>query len=424
MNQPFHNGHRKRVVITGMGAITPLGNDVETTWENMMQGVSGIERIAAYEKMGLPVQIAGPVKDFDPSLYMNKKDVRRLGPFIQYAIAAARQAVEQAGLNLSQEDPTRIGLEVSSALGGLPTIEEQSVKLYGEGYKSINPTLIPSTLINMAACFIGIELNLQGPTNAPVNACATGVTAVGEAMRRIVWGDADVMLAGATESTLNPLAVAGFARLGALSTRNDTPTRAITPFDASRDGTVIGEGGAVLVLESLEHAQARGAKILGEIVGYAMTGDAYHIAAPAADGHGAIGAMRNALRDARLEANQINYIAAHGTGTPLNDASETKAVKAVFGEAAYDLSISSIKSMTGHTLGAAGAIACVTILKAMDEGRVPPTAGLLEPDPDCDLNYVPNEPQAQTLEYAMANAFGFGGQNASIVLKRWQNGSA
>ena len=421
MNTQHGNGHfsRKRVVVTGVGAITPLGNDLRVTWDNMMQGVCGVEKITAFDATELPTQIAGAVKGFDPTLYMQRKDARRLGPFIQYAMATAKQAVEQAGLDFSQEDPTRIGLEVSSALGGLTTIEEQAVLLAEKGYKSVNPTLIPATLINMAACFIGIEMNIQGPTNSAVSACATGLTSIGEAMRRIVWGETDVMLAGATESTITPLAVVGFARLGALSSRNDTPHRAITPFDASRDGTVIGEGGATLVLESLEHAQARGATILAEVVGYAMTGDAHHIAAPTPDGRGASRAMANALKDAHLAAHQLDYIAAHGTGTPLNDASETKAIKTVFNEAAYDIPISSIKSMTGHMLGAAGAASAAIIIKAMHEGKIPPTIGLLEPDPDCDLDYVPNQAREHNITYAMANAFGFGGQNASVIFKKW-----
>jgi len=415
----FRNGNQSRVVVTGMGAVTPIGNDLPSTWESMMNSVCGVEKITAFEAGNLPVKIAAAVKGFDPGLYMNRKDARRLGPFIQYAMAAARQAIAQAGLDLSREDPTRIGLEVSSALGGLTTIEEQSVLLAEQGYKSVNPTLIPATLINMAACFIGIELNLQGPTNSSVSACATGITSIGEAMRRIIWGEVDVMLAGATESAITPVAVVGFSRLGALSSRNDTPHRAITPFDASRDGTVIGEGSAIVILESLEHAQARGAKILAEVVGYAMTGDAHHIAAPAPDGRGASRAMRNALGDANLAGPEIDYIGAHGTGTPLNDASETKALKTVFGEAAYDIPLSSIKSMTGHMLGAAGALSAVAVIQAIQTGQVPPTIGLLEPDPACDLNYVPNQPQAVDVTYGMANAFGFGGQNASIIFKKW-----
>jgi 3-oxoacyl-[acyl-carrier-protein] synthase II len=409
----------KRVVITGLGAVTPVGNDMKTTWENLVNGVSGVEKITAFDATNLPCQIAAEVKEFDPTVYMNKKDARRLGAFIQYAFASAHQAVEEAGLDFSAEDPTRIGLEVSSALGGIETIEVQSVLLDKKGFKNVHPTLIPATLINMIPCFIGIEMNIQGPTNSSVTACATGISSVGEAMRRIMWGEAEVMLSGATDSAVTPLAVVGFSRLGALSTRNNTPHRAITPFDADRDGTILGAGATVMVLESLDHAEDRGAKILAEVIGYAMTGDAHHIAAPEPNGVGATRSMVNALKDAGLEANQIDYIAAHGTGTPLNDISETLAIKRAFGDAAYNIPISSIKSMTGHMLGAAGALSCAAIVKAMQDGVVPPTVGLEKPDPKCDLDYVPNQARKIDVTYAMANAFGFGGQNASIILKRW-----
>lgn len=410
---------RTRVVVTGMGVVTPLGNDLSSTWAGLVAGRCGIERISAFNTADLPVKIAGEVKDFDPTLYMDKKEARRLGSFIQYATAATYQAIEQAGLNPAHEDPTRVGLEMSSALGGLTTIEEQSVLLARQGYKRVHPTLIPATLINMVPCFIGIDLHIQGPTHSSVTACATGITSLGEAMRRIVWGDAEVMLAGATESAITPLAIAGFSRLGALSARNDTPHRAITPFDLHRDGTVLGEGAAVMVLESLAHAQARGAAILAEVVGYAITADAYHIAAPEPDGKGAARVMANALRDAHLQAGQIDYIAAHGTGTPLNDAAETRAIKAVFGEPAYRIPVSALKSMTGHMLGGAGALSAVAIVQAMIEGIIPPTTGLETPDPDCDLDYVPAQARVQAVTYGMANAFGFGGQNASIIFKKW-----
>lgn len=413
------NGNRTRVVVTGMGAVTPLGNDLSSTWAGLVAGRCGVERITAFNPADLPVKIAGEVKNFDPTVYMDKKEARRLGSFIQYAVAAAHQAVGQAGLNLAQEDPTRIGLEISSALGGLTTIEDQSVLLSQQGYKRVHPTLIPATLINMASCFIGIDLNIQGPAHSSVTACATGISSLGEAMRRIVWGDAEVMLAGATESAITPLAFAGFSRLGALSARNNTPHRAITPFDLHRDGTVLGEGAAVMVLESLAHAQARGAIILAEVAGYAMTSDAYHLAAPEPDGKGATRVMVNALRDARLTAGQIDYITAHGTGTPLNDTAETKALKAAFGEQAYGIPVSALKSMTGHMLGAAGALSAVAIVQAMGAGIVPPTIGIETPDPDCDLDYVPDRARAKAVTYGMANAFGFGGQNACIIFKKW-----
>ncbi|MEM7034397.1 MAG: beta-ketoacyl-ACP synthase II [Chloroflexota bacterium] len=409
---------RKRVVVTGLGAVSPVGNDVETTWANLLAGTNGIETITSFDTSTMPIKVGGTVKDFDPKEYMHRKDARRLGPFIQYAIATAQQAVDQAGLDMASEDPTRVGLEISSALGGMDIIEAQANILDHKGYKGLNPTLIPACLINMGACFVGIQLGIQGPTHASVSACATGLTSIGEAMRRIIWGEVDVMLAGATESTMSPLAFGGFARLGALTNRED-PNRAITPFDASRDGTVIGEGGGTLVLESLEHAQARQAPILAELVGYALTGDAHHITAPSPEGSGASRAMTNALQDADLSAEDIDYIVAHGTGTPLNDAGETKAVKRTFGEVAYDIPMTSIKSMTGHMLGAAGALSAVTVVQAMNDGKVPPTIGILEPDPNCDLDYVPNEARQVTVNCGMANAFGFGGQNASVIFKKW-----
>lgn len=410
---------KTRVVVTGMGAVTPLGNDLPSTWAGLVAGRCGVERITAFNPADLPVKIAGEVKNFDPTLYMDKKEARRLGSFIQYATAATYQAIEQAGLNLADEDPARVGLEMSSALGGLTTIEEQSVLLAQQGYKRVHPTLIPATLINMVPCFIGIDLHIQGPTHSSVTACATGISSLGEAMRRIVWGDAEVMLAGATESAITPLAFAGFSRLGALSARNDTPHQAITPFDLHRDGTVLGEGAAVMVLESLAHAQARSATILAEIVGYATNADAYHLAAPEPDGKGAARVMVNALRDAGLQAGQIDYIVAHGTGTPLNDTAETRAIKAVFGQQAYRIPVSALKSMTGHMLGGAGALSAVAIVQAMIKGIIPPTTGLETPDPDCDLDYVPAQARAQAVTYGMTNAFGFGGQNASIIFKKW-----
>ncbi len=414
MKQPL----QKRVVITGLGAVTPLGNDMASTWAGLVNGVCGVGKITAFDAGNYATQIAAEVKNFDPTLTMSRKDARRFGKFIQYAYAAARQAVDDAALKLEDEDPTRIGLEASSALGGVIATEAQSVILHTKGAKKVNPTLIPSTLINMVPAYIGIQLNIQGPTNAPVSACATGLSAVGEAMRRIVWGDADVMIAGASDAPINPISVVGFSRLGALSTRNNAPHRAIIPFDAERVGTVLGEGAAMLVLESLEHAQARGAKILAEVVGYAMTADAHHITAPAANGRGAARVMQAALKDAALRPQDINLIMAHATGTPLNDAAETQAIKTAFGAAAYHIPVSAIKSMTGHMLGAAGALSIAAAVKAMQTNLIPPTIGLRNPDPACDLDYVPLRARQAEVRYAMANGFGFGGQNVSVILKR------
>jgi 3-oxoacyl-[acyl-carrier-protein] synthase II len=299
-------------------------------------------------------------------------------------------------------------------------VEEERLTLERDGVKKVNPAAIPALLINMPGCFIAIHHNIRGPVNSSVTACATGISGIGEGMRRIVWGDADTMLVGGTESAITPLTVSAFGRLTALSKRNDTPKRAITPFDASRDGTIVGEGAGVMILESLEHAQARGARILAEVKGYSLTSDAFHISSPRDDGSSQARAMRRALEDGGLEPQQVDYIGAHGTGTPMNDAIETKAIKSAFGEAAYDIPISSIKSMTGHTLGAAGALSAIAAVKAMHEGFIPPTINLDTPDPECDLDYVPNQPRQAEVKIAIANGFGFGGQNASVVLQKWK----
>ena len=413
------NGNRRRVVVTGMGAVTALGNNLELTWAGMMNGECGVEPITHFDTTDFPCSVAAMVKDFDPLDYLEKRDARRMSPFLHYAVGAAQQAIQDANLDLSQEDPTRIGVEIGSGIGGSDIVEEQSLLLQEKGVRKVNPATIPALLVSMPACFVAITHNIRGPVNASVSACATGVAGIGEGMRRIVWGDADVMLVGGTDAAITPLVIGAFGRLTALSGRNATPKKAITPFDASRDGTVIGEGSGVLVLESLEHAQARGARILAEVKGYSLTSDAYHISSPREDGSGAIRAMSNALKDSGLKAEQITYVAAHGTGTPINDPLETKAIKATYGEAAYDLAISSVKSMIGHTLGAAGALSAVAAIKGMQEGYIPPTINLDEPDPDCDLDYVPNEPRRAEIKAAMVNGFGFGGQNASLVIQSW-----
>jgi 3-oxoacyl-[acyl-carrier-protein] synthase II len=414
------NGNRRCVVITGLGMVTPLGNDVASTWQAMMNGECGVDTITRFDTTGFPSTIAGFVKNFDPLNYMDKRDARRMAPFLHFAVAATQQALADANLDLSAEDPTRIGSEIGSAIGGAEVVEEQRLILEQQGAKRVNPTLIPALLINMPGCYIAILYNIRGPVNASVTACATGISGIGEGMRRIVWGDADVMLAGGTEAAITPLTVSAFGRLTALSRRNDTPKKAITPFDLNRDGTVVGEGAGVLVLESLEHAQARGARILAEVKGYSLTSDAFHISSPRDDGSSSGRAMANALKDAGIEPHEVNYLAAHGTGTQMNDATETRAIKVAFGELAYDLPVSSVKSMTGHTLGAAGAISAIAAVKAMHEGYIPPTINLETPDPVCDLDYVPNNPRRADVNVAMANGFGFGGQNASIVLKKWQ----
>jgi 3-oxoacyl-[acyl-carrier-protein] synthase II len=417
---PHNNGNRRRVVITGMGMVSPLGNDLPSSWAAMMNSECAVEPITRFDTTDFPCTIAAFVKDFDPHKFMDKRDARRMAPFLHFAVAAAHEAITGAGLDFSQEDPFRAGVEIGSALGGADVVEEQRLVLEQQGAKKVNPAAIPALLINMPGCFIAITYDLRGPVNASVTACATGISGIGEGMRRIIWGDADVMLAGGTESAITPLTVSAFGRLTALSRRNNTPKRAITPFDMNRDGTVVGEGAGVLVLESLEHAQARNARILAEVKGYSLTSDAFHISSPREDGASAARAMTNALKDGGIEPHQVNYIAAHGTGTPMNDAIETKAIKLTFGEAAYDISISSIKSMTGHTLGAAGALSAIAAVKAMHEGFIPPTINLDTPDPECDLDYVPNEPRRAEVKIAVVNGFGFGGQNASVVLQKWE----
>jgi 3-oxoacyl-[acyl-carrier-protein] synthase II len=335
---------RKQVVITGMGAVTPLGNDVDTTWAGMMAGACGVRPITHFDTTDFPCKIAATVQDFDPGNYLSKRDARRMSPFLHFAVAAADQALTHSGLDLSQVDPHRVGVEVSTAIGGTNVVEEQRIILETQGVRRVTPTTIPALLVNMPGCFISIRHNLRGPVSAPVSACATGIYSIGEGMRRIIWGDADVMLVGGSESATTPLVVGAFGRLTALSGRNDTPERAITPFDIDRDGTVIGEGAAVLVLESLEHAQARGAAILAEVKGYGLSSDAYHISSPREDGSGMARAMTNALLDAGLSAADVDYVGAHGTGTQLNDATETLAIKQALGEAAYQVPISSIKA--------------------------------------------------------------------------------
>jgi len=409
-----------RVVITGMGAITPLGLSVDDFWQGVTAGKSGVGPITQFDVSEYPARIAAEVKGFDPSDYFDRREARRMARFTQFAMAATIQAMDDAGLDMAKEDPRRVGLEIGSAVGGMDVIEEQAQLLQRRGPGRVNPTFIPMVLINMAPCHIAILLGIKGPTNAPVAACATGIVAIGEAMRRLQRGDVEVMIAGGTEWATTPLAMAAFGRIGALSGRNDEPERACRPFDAKRDGTVAGEGAAIVVLETLEHAWRREAEILAEVVGYGFSEDAYHIAAPDPTGDGAAWAMTLALEDAGMAPEEVSYICPHGTGTPLNDVSETKAIKTVFGEEAYRIPISSIKSMVAHMLGAAGAISVIATVKAIQDNLVPPTINLETPDPECDLDYVPNVARAVQVDAAMANAFGFGGQNASLLVRRFE----
>ncbi len=408
-----------RVVITGMGAVTPVGLSVKEFWESIVAGRSGVGPVTSFDVEGFPTRIAAEVKGFDPANYMEPRQMKRMGRFIQFAMASAQMAVGDAGLALEKEDPTRIGLEIGSAAGGIGIIEEQTLVLVQEGLRRVKVTALPSMLISMAPCQVAIVLGIKGPTNSPVAACATGVVAVGEAARRLKWGEVDVAIAGGTESLMTPLVIVVFSRVGALSTRNEEPEKACRPFDAQRDGTVMGEGAAVLVLETWEHAQRRGARIYGEVLGYGYTQDAYNVAAPDPTGDGAARAMSLAIREAGLSPSEIDYIACHGTATVLNDISETKAIKEVFGPLAYKVPISANKSMVGHMLGAAGAISIVATIKAMEESLIPPTTNLDTPDPECDLDYVPNVARPARVDTGLINAFGFGGQNASLVIRKW-----
>ncbi|MGQ9456933.1 MAG: beta-ketoacyl-ACP synthase II [Anaerolineae bacterium] len=410
----------RRVVITGMGAITPLGNGVETYWKGLLEGRSGVGPMTHFDVSEYPTRIAALVKDFDPLDFMDRKDVKRTARFTQYAWAAAAGAIAQARLDLSKEDPFRVGVEIGSAVGALEVIEQQSHILRERGPRAIDAVGGIRVLINMAPCQIAIGFGLRGPANSPVAACATGIVAIGEATSRIRRGEVDVMLAGASESLLTPLAYAAFSRLGALSRQNEEPEKACKPFDVRRDGTVMGEGAAVLVLETLERALRRDAPILAEVVGYSLTEDAYHMAAPEPDGTSAARAMERALAEARLEPGELGYICAHGTGTELNDLAETKAIKKALGDEAYRVPISSVKSMVGHMLGAAGAISAVTLVKVIQEGILPPTRNLETPDPECDLDYIRGEPRHQKVEVAVANAFGFGGQDACLVVRAFR----
>ena len=411
----------RRVVITGLGVVSPVGSSVTKFWENLTAGKSGIGRITKFDPEGFPVQIAGEVKDFDPLEYFDKKEVRRTDPFIQFAVGAAVQAVKSSGLEESDVDKTRVGVLIGSGIGGLSTIEQQLKILWEKGPRRVSPFCVPMEIINMASGLVSIRFGYKGPNISVVTACATGTHAIGEAYRTIQYGDADVMVAGGAESCITPLAVAGFAAAKALSTRNDEPEKARRPFEKNRDGFVMGEGAGIVVLEELEHAKRRGAKILAEIVGYGTSGDAYHMTAPAPEGEGAARAMENAIKDAGISPEDVDYINAHGTSTKFNDLFETMAIKKVFGEHAYRVKISSIKSMIGHLLGAAGGVEVVSSVMTLQTGVIPPTINYEEPDPECDLDYTPNKAVEADVRYVLKNSFGFGGTNACLVLKRYED---
>lgn len=416
-------GSRRRVVVTGMGLITPLGLDVEDTWAALLAGKSGAGPVTLFDATDQHVQFACEVKGFDPERYMDRKEARRSDRFLQFAVAAADEAVRQAGLEgMGPDAPSdRTGVIVGSGIGGLSTLEEQHSKLLEQGPKRVSPFFIPMFIADMAAGMISMRYGSRGPNYATVSACASSAHAVGLALRSIRNGEADVMIAGGTEATVTPLCMAGFASMKALSRRNDSPETASRPFDATRDGFVVGEGAGILVLESAEHALARGATILGEIAGFGQSADAYHMTAPVPGGTGAQLAMRDALADADVGLDDVQYVNAHGTSTPANDLTETAALKELFGEYAADLVVSSTKSMTGHTLGAAGAIEAAICLLACERGRIPPTINYHTPDPECNLFYAPNEAVDRDVKVALSNSFGFGGHNVAIVTRRWEN---
>ncbi len=417
-----------RVVITGIGAITPLGLTVDELWAGLIAGQSGIGYITRFDPKDVGVKFVGEVKGFDPRNYMDRKEARRTDPYIQYAIAAAAEAIQDSALDFEAEDPVRMGAIIASGIGGLYTTLKNVDIINAKGYRRVSPFMIPNMLVDSAAGSLAIKYGLHGPNHSVVSACASGTSATGEAFELIRRGDADVMVVGGSEAAVLPITVAGFDVMGALSRRNDDPTGACRPFDADRDGFVMSEGAAVLVLERLEHALARNAHIHAEIIGYGSSADAFHMAAPHAEGRGAVDAIRMALRKAAdygVQPEQIDYINAHGTATRLNDKGETLAIKQVLGEHAYNVSISSTKSMLGHLLGGAGAVETIICAKTIQEGVIPPTINLENPDPECDLNYTPLTAKKATVDVTLSNSFGFGGHNACIMLRRYgQNGNA
>jgi 3-oxoacyl-[acyl-carrier-protein] synthase II len=409
---------KRRVVVTGLGAVTPLGNSVEETWQGLCAGRSGIGSITKFDATGFKTRIAGELKNFDPQLYLNKKEVRRLDEFIIYAIASAEMAMADAALTINASLAEHAGVIIGSAIGGLVTLEKTKEILLRAGPDRISPFAIPSALANLASGLVSIRFQAKGPINCSVTACAAGTNAIGDAYRMIAHDHADVMITGGVDAAISPLCVGGFNAMRALSLRNNEPQRASRPFDRDRDGFVVGEGSGVLILEELSFALERGARIYGEVAGYGMTSDAFHMAAPPPGHDGAVRCMQAALHEAGMNPADIDYINAHGTSTPLNDQYEAQAIKSAFGEHSGKLAVSSTKSMTGHMLGAAGAVEAIISLKALQEGILPPTINLDHPDPDCDLDFVPHQSRKQEIRAAMSNTFGFGGVNAVLIFKK------
>lgn len=413
-------GNKTRVVVTGLGAITPIGNDVASFWQGLKDKKVGIAPITYFDTTDYKAKLAGEVKDFDPKKYMDPKAARRMEPFSQYAVAAAGEAIAQAGLDMEKEDPFRVGTSIGSGIGSLQAMEREHKKMLEKGPNRVNPLLVPMMISNMAVGNVAMQYGLKGKSINVVTACATGTNSIGEAFRSIQYGEADVMVAGGTESAITPLGMAGFAALTALST-NDDPETASRPFDKDRDGFVMGEGAGIVVLESLEHAQKRGAKILAEVVGYGGSNDAFHITSPAEDGSGAAYAMEMALKDAGIAPEKIDYINAHGTSTHHNDIFETMAVKKALGDHAYKVKINSTKSMIGHLLGAAGGVEFIACVKSIEDGFVHATAGLKEAGEGCDLDYTMGEGVPMDIHYALTNSLGFGGVNASLVINKFED---
>ena len=410
---------RTRVVVTGMGAITPIGNDVESFWNGLKNKQIGIGPITYFDTTDYKCKLAAQVKDFNAKDYMDLKAARRMELFSQYAVAAAKQALDQAGIDMTKEDPYRVGVSVGSGIGSLQAVERDCKKLFEKGPSRVNPLLVPLMISNMAAGNVSIQFGLKGKCINVVTACATGTHSIGEAFRSIQYGEADVMVAGGTEASITPIGVAGFTALTALNTTDD-PLRASIPFDKERNGFIMGEGSGIVILESLEHAKARGAKILAELVGYGATCDAYHITSPAEDGSGAAKAMEVAIKDAGARPEDIDYVNAHGTSTHHNDLFETKAIKLALGDHAYKVKINSTKSMIGHLLGAAGGVEFIACVKSIEEGYIHPTVGTTEPDEECDLDYVLGAPVQQEVNVAISNSLGFGGHNATLLVKKYE----
>src|SRR5882757_7502060 len=410
---------QRRVVVTGLGLLCGVGKTTPEVWQGLLAGKSGMAEIKAFDLTGHPVRFAAEVKDFDPLLFVDKKEARKMGRFIHFALAASAEAMAHSGLQVTEENRDRVGVHIGSGIGGFDVIEREHQNLLSGGPRKVSPFFIPGSIINLAAGHVSIKYNARGPNEATATACTTSAHSIGDAFRLIQRGDADAMIAGGTEAAITPLGVAGFASMRALSTRNEDPTHASRPWDKDRDGFVVGEGAGILVIEELEFAKARGAKILAEVVGYGMSADAFHVTAPPADGDGAFRVMRNALKDAKLVPEQIDYINAHGTSTDVGDRVESVAIKRAFGEHAYKVAVSSTKSMTGHLLGGAGGLEAGLTVLAIRDQVAPPTINHDCPDPACDLDYVPNVARKMPIEYALSNSFGFGGTNGALLFKRY-----